>query len=299
MDKPKALYQLMRLDHGLMIIIAILIGSVIAQRVAYHTVGLPPLDKIILAFGWAFFLAGSIYALNDYCDREIDIVNKRTDRPLVRGDLSPTTPLLLFFLFFPLSFFCAWFVNATCFGIAVITGLIAVLYDLILKKIKVIGNFFIAYTMAIPFLFGGAAVVPDVTFSLNIPMVVYLIAGIAFLTGVGREIMLDSMDVSGDSTAGVVSFPTLIGVRRSNILTALFFILAGMISYLPYLLSTFPLYYQNTPFLALLVFTSVFLGFTIVQLLFNARVNLRFHRSYTLGAMFIGLLAFLIGAFLG
>jgi len=155
MKKIKAVWELMRLEHGVMIAIAILIGSLIALKGE----GLPLFDKFILTFFTALFLEASTFALNDYCDLEIDKKNKRQDRPLVRGDLAPRSALYLFFIFFPLGIICSYFVNLACFLIALITALLAILYDVKMKKIKLLGNFYIAYVMAIPFIFGGAAVV--------------------------------------------------------------------------------------------------------------------------------------------
>ena len=70
------------------------------------------------------------------------------DRPLVRGDLSAKSALNLFFIFFPLGLICSFFVNWTCFFIAIITAFLAILYDVYLKKIKLIGNFYIAYVIS-------------------------------------------------------------------------------------------------------------------------------------------------------
>ena len=89
MRKLKAIWELMRLEHGLMIFIAILIGSVISQKMLYDFSGFPPVDKLILTFFTALFLEASTFALNDYYDLEIDKKNKRLDRPLVRGVLAP------------------------------------------------------------------------------------------------------------------------------------------------------------------------------------------------------------------
>ena len=69
----------------------------------------------MLKFFNALFLEASTFALNDYYDLEIDKKNKRDDRPLVRGDLSPKTALYLFTVFFPLGIVCSYFVNLTCF----------------------------------------------------------------------------------------------------------------------------------------------------------------------------------------
>ena len=155
MKKIKAIWELMRLEHGVMIAIAILIGSLIALEGQ----GLPSFDKFILTFFTALFLEASTFALNDYYDLEIDKKNKRMDRPLVRGDLSPKSALYLFGILFPLGIICSYFVNLACFIIALITALLAILYDAKLKKIKLLGNYYIAYVMAIPFIFGGAAVI--------------------------------------------------------------------------------------------------------------------------------------------
>ena len=152
MRKLKAIWELTRLEHGVMLFIAVLIGSVIAQKMLYST-GFPPVDKLILTFLTVLFLEASTFALNDYYDLEIDKKNKRLDRPLVRGDIAPKTALYLFFVLFPLGILSSFFVNFTCFFIALVTAVLAILYDVKMKKIKLLGNFYIAYTMAIHFIF--------------------------------------------------------------------------------------------------------------------------------------------------
>jgi geranylgeranylglycerol-phosphate geranylgeranyltransferase len=298
MKKLKAVWELMRLEHGVMIFIAIFIGSIIALKVFGYE-GFPPADKLILTFFTALFLEASTFALNDYYDIEIDKKNKRNDRPLVRGDLNPKTALLLFFIFFPLGILCSFFVNYTCFVIALITALFAILYDVKLKKIKLLGNFYIAYVMAIPFIFGGAAVLKESNFSLDVPYVIFLIALIAFLTGSGREIMKDVMDFSGDKEEGVKSFPLYIGIRKSNILAACFYIVAVFLSLIPFFVAGYEMYYYNYHFLFLVLITDVLLLFTSFHLIFRENINMKIHRKTTLIAIFVGLIAFLIGVYIG
>ena len=298
MKKLMAVWQLVRLEHGVMIFIAILIGSIIAQK-ALNIAGFPPVDKLVLTFFTALFLEASTFALNDYYDLEIDRKNKRVDRPLVRGDLSPKTALYLFFIFFPLGIICSYFVNYTCFIIALITALFAILYDVKLKKIKLLGNFYIAYVMAIPFIFGGAAVLEGIGFSIRIPQVIFILALIAFLTGSGREIMKDVMDYKGDREGGVKSFPRYIGIRRSNIVAACFYISAIFLSLLPFFMSSFEMYYYNFYYLILVLVTDIILFVISLQLFFKKEVNMKLHRKTTLIAIFIGLIAFLLGAFVG
>lgn len=298
MGKLKAIWELMRLEHGVMLFIAILIGSIISQKTLHGDTNLP-LINVFLTFFTALFLEASTFALNDYYDLEIDRINKRTDRPLVRGDISPKTALYSFYILFPLGLICSYFVNLTCFVIALITALLSVLYDAKMKKIKLVGNFYIAYIMAIPFIFGGAAVLKNNTFPLqNINPVIYIIALIAFLAGSGREIMKDVMDFEGDKVQGVKSFPKYIGLRSSNIIAALFYIAAIVLSFLPYALSNYELYYRNTYYLLLVFITDVMLLTTSLHLILKKQPRLKMYRKFTLLAIFMGLLAFLIGAFI-
>jgi len=289
MNRLKAIWQLMRLEHGIMIALGILVGSLVALKGN----GFPSIDKFILTFFTALFLEASTFALNDYYDLEIDRKNNRLDRPLVRGDLSPKSALILFSIFFPLGLFSSFFVNTTCFIIALITALLAVLYDAKMKKIKLIGNFYIAYVMAIPFVFGGAAVITNETI-FEIDPAIYIIAFIAFLAGSGREIMKDVMDYEGDKEKGVRSFPKYIGFRKSNMLTVLFFIAAIVLSLLPFFDVKFKLYYLNYYYLALVMITDTMLLSTSLHLIFKKDPHLGIYRKFTFYAIFIGLLAFLI-----
>ena len=299
MKKFKAIWELMRLEHGVMLFLAILIGSLISQKTLYDNLNLPLLN-IVLTFFTALFLEASTFALNDYYDLEIDRINKRTDRPLVRGDISPKTALNIFYLLFPLGLICSYFVNMTCFIIALITALISVLYDVKMKKIKLIGNFYIAYIMAIPFVFGGATVLGNNAFSLGtINPAIYVIALIAFLAGAGREIMKDVMDFEGDKIQGVKSFPRYIGNRASNGVASVFYLCAIALSFLPYFSAGFGVYYQNITYFILVFITDTMLLSTCLQLVFKKQPNMKFLRKYTLVAIFIGLLAFLVGAFIG
>ena len=292
MKKLKAVWELMRLEHGIMIFLGILIGSVIALGGS----GIPSWDKFMLTFFTALFLEASTFALNDYFDLDIDIKNNRTDRPLVRGDIKPKTALVLFAVFFPLGILCSYFVNLTCFIIALFTAIFAVLYDSHMKRVKLIGNFYVAYTMAIPFVFGAAAVIEGNTLSLNIHPAIFIIAIIAFLAGSGREIMKDVQDYEGDKEKGVKSFPRYIGKRNSNILASLFFITAIALSFFPFFMSQYTIYYLNVAyFLPVLVCDNILLT-AALQLLFKKEPNLKIYRKFTLIAIFIGLIAFLTGA---
>jgi len=284
--KLKALWDLMRLDHGIMLFVAILIGSVIASGGI-----IPDLIKLILSFLTALFLEASTFALNDYIDLEIDVKNKRNDRPLVREDLKPGAALAIFYALFPLGVIVSFFVNLQCFAIALVTGLFSIFYDLKLKKVKAIGNFYIAYIMAVPFLFGASAVSPF------IPYVVWLLASIAFLAGAGREIMKDVMDFEGDKTQGVKSLPLYLGVRNACRVAALFYVVAVVMSFVPFFLLSGTTYHGNLPYLFIVGLADAMFLTMSVALMVKAKPPLSLYRKMTLIAMAVGLLAFMVGAF--
>ncbi|MFO7677805.1 MAG: UbiA family prenyltransferase [Thermoplasmatota archaeon] len=294
MKKTKAIWQLMRLEHGIMIFLGILIGSVIALGGK----GIPSWDKFILTFFTALFLEASTFALNDYFDYEIDKKNQRYDRPLVRGDIQPKTALYLFIIFYPLGIICAYFVNIVCFLIALFTAVFAVLYDSHMKRVKFLGNFYVAYTMAIPFVFGGAAVLEENILALDIHPAIFIIALIAFFAGSGREIMKDVQDYEGDKEKGVRSFPKYIGKRKSNMLAAFFYIIAIALSFLPFFMQQYTIYYMNFAYLVPILLCDNMLLTTALQLIFKDDPDMKLYRKITLLAIFIGLVGFLLGAFL-
>ena len=283
--KLKSFWDLMRLDHGVMLFIAILIGSIVSNSST-----LLDISKLILSFFTALFLEASTFALNDYMDLEIDKKNKRYDRPLVRGDIQPSTALVLFYLLLPLGIICSFLVNLQCFFIALITALFAIAYDVKIKKIKTLGNFYIAYIMAVPFLFGAVAV------SQTISAIVWILASISFFVGVGREIMKDVMDMTGDKSQGIRSLPLYIGERNAYRVAAFFYIISVVMSFVPFFLLKDTTYYQNMIYLAFVGLTDIIFLITAIALLVKTSPPVTLYRKTTLVAMVFGLFAFLLGA---
>lgn len=286
MGKLRAIWELTRLEHGVMIALAILIGSLIAGR------GLPPADNYLFAFLTALLLEAGTFALNDYFDLEVDRRNRRLDRPLVRGDIEPRTALWIYALTMPAGLLAAYMVNRTCLAIAVVNAVVATLYDVRLKEIKVIGNFYIAFVMAIPFVFGATAV------SSHIPSIIYFIAFIAFLSGVAREITKDVMDLEGDAVRKTRSFPLYMGKRPAIAISFCFYLAAVTLSLIPFALHIDPAYHRDYLYLAIVLVTDVLLLYTAVLSLTRVDIpHLDRSRKLSLAAIFIGLLAFLAGAF--
>lgn len=276
----------MRLEHGVMIFMGIFIGAIIAGK------GFPAFDKTFFSFLTALLLEAATFSLNDYFDLEVDRLNNRLDRPLVRGDLQPFTAILLYLVLLPLGLFASLLVNVTCFSIAVLNASIATLYDVKFKEVKIVSNFYIAFIMAIPFVFGATAV------SSTIPIIIFIIAFIAFLSGVAREIMKDVQDFEGDSIRKTRSFPLYLGKRGANTVAALFYILAVILSFIPFVIAFDRTYYHDMLYLSIVLVTDVLLFYIAIQILkITDAKHLNLYRKLSLLAIFIGLIAFLFGAF--
>ncbi len=281
MKKIRAIFDLIRVDHGIMLGIAVIVGFIISAKGFFFN------EKIIFSFLTAFFLEAGTFALNDYFDYEVDKKNNRLDRPLVRGDIRPKTALLIYFITSPLGILFSIFVNKICFLIALINLIIATFYDVKFKEIKVIGNFYIAFIMAIPFVFGSLA------YSEEISRIVIFFAILAFLSGAGREIMKDIMDFYGDMERKTKSFPLYIGEKNSRYLSSLFFISSSIIAFIPFFVEIDASYYLNPLFFLFLCFSS-FLFIYSSYLLINGK-EIAITRKLTLLAIFFGLIAFLAG----
>jgi 4-hydroxybenzoate polyprenyltransferase len=111
--------------------------------------------------------------------------------------------------------------------------------------------------------------------------------------------MKDVMDFKGDKEGGVKSFPRYIGIKKSNIIASFFYVIAIILSFIPFLLKNYGFYYNNYYYLFLVLITDIMLFWTVLKLIFDVDINLKFYRRFTLIALFMGLIAFLIGAFTG
>lgn len=272
----KAFWQLLRLEHGLMYGLGVVIGIILGN-------GASP-DLFILGFLTALFFQASAFAMNDYLDYEVDVVNKRYDRPLVRGDISRRMALILSILFFPLGCLTSFLISVQALIFAATLSALGHLYNYKLKEFGFIGNVYIAFTMSAPFIFGG--IISKMTYE------VLILSLIAFLCGVGREVMKGIEDVEGDRIRNVRSVARIYGIESAVKISSALFLASAFLSFLPPLL--IPEYF-DIKYLFPVLLTDLIL-FRVVLALRKSREISRF-RKETLIAMLLGLIGFLAGAF--
>ncbi len=278
----RAYWQLFRLEHGLMYGIGVLAGIFVGDP-NYSDV-----KSMICGFLTAVFLQASAFALNDYADYEVDVANRRLDRPLVRGELSRRTALLSAVLFLPLGLMFAWLISPAALAFAFALVLLGFAYDLKFKEFGLAGNIYIALSMAAPFAFGSIIAAGTI-----VPISVVL-AAIAFLSGLGREIMKGIEDVEGDAIRNVRSVARMMGEVFAAKTAAALYAISVALSVLPLSFAE----YRDPKYVLPVVITDTLLLRTAWLLAKGAgKKEIPKLRRETLVAMLFGLVAFLAGAF--
>ncbi len=205
----------------------------------------PALEVWFLALAVPFFINIASFALNDYFDIETDRKNGRKERPLVSGALSPHIAAWTAAAGYLAGIAAGWLLSPICGVIATLFALLSVAYNYRLKDWPLIGNAYIALSMAIAFPFGAGAVMfqdapglgnmmgagwqmllllaaSPLTIFLALPApILWLTAG-AFFAGLSRELIKSVQDMKGDRAArGSKHLPILIGARAALILAGL------------------------------------------------------------------------------
>jgi geranylgeranylglycerol-phosphate geranylgeranyltransferase len=259
-----------------MVALAVAIGAMVAGGFSGFEGNL---IVISLACITAFLFTGAGNALNDYFDREIDLEN-HPNRSIPSGKIRPEDALYLASVLFLISLGLSIFINELAFLIVVANTIIMISYEVVFKARGLYGNFNISWLTGTTFMFGAAAV-------MQLERVIIL-AILAFLATLGREIAKDIEDIRGD--LGRFTLPMKVGIKNAGIMASVAIAISVLLSPIPILLGLFS---QN----GLLYFIPAIVvadGIFIYSILLLVRGR---HDAQTAlkGAMFIALLAFLAG----
>jgi len=302
-QKLKAVWELTRLEHGVMYGFGVIIGILIAGGEFYEPepiFGVPlavPSRIAFFGFFTALFIQAGAFALNDYCDLESDIVNRRIDRPLVRGELRKEEALIIAILATALGIISASFLSHLLFSLALISAVLGILYDLKLKEFLAVSNVYIALTMAIPFIFGGLIVDPG---GINLALII--LSSIAFLAGLGREVMKGIADVKGDVLRNIRSVARVYGAAKAKRVVVFSYSLAVILSVIPFFANTTPYFFNLVYLLPVMAADLLFMHTSFELKPFRKRaeheedIDYMGLRKETLIAIAIGLVAFIGGA---
>ena len=276
-QKIVGLLTMMRLPNCVMIGFAVIVGEIISSVIV-------PSRAAFYGFMAGFFLLAASMVVNDYFDREIDLINE-PKRPLPSGVVSRTEALSFAAILGSLGLLSASKTGIPTLLIALLSLVIMISYNARVKKTGLLGNVLVSTNVAIPFVYGGFAVA-----SLNWSLAIFAL--LAFLSSVGREIVKGIVDVPGDKSRGVRSIAVTKGNAIAGKYGATLFLAAVALSALPLLFGLVTYYY-----IPLVVICDIGFVLTAYSILINPSPgNAKRSKKYVLLWMTFGLLAFVLGS---
>ncbi|MFQ5553503.1 MAG: geranylgeranylglycerol-phosphate geranylgeranyltransferase, partial [Thermoplasmata archaeon] len=215
---------IVRPTNLLMSFVGCLLGSAVALGSVGTLVGDPVIALQAALIAVLFTAAGN--TLNDYYDRETDRVN-HPHRPIPSGQVTPRGALAAAILLFAPTVPWSLLLGPQLLVIVLVNLTLMGSYEWVFKRAGLRGNLLIAWLVASLFLFGGLAVYRDLL--ALVPVLV--LALLAFLATLAREIVKDIEDVAGDTDR--TTLPMHIGIPGASRVAAASFVLAVGLSVLP------------------------------------------------------------------
>ena len=271
-----AYLELSRPINGVIALISVLLGGFFAVGTLNH------LDVLTVAIS-ALLLLSAGNAFNDYCDYEIDRINK-PQRPIPSGRVQRRGALIFAIVLLSIGVALGFLVNRYAAMIALIVSSCLIAYAVWLKRTPLVGNLVVGMLTGLTFIAGGVAVMS--IRGVLVPAI------FAFLFTTAREIVKDIEDTEGDienraKTIAVIS-------KRVAVLMALVFMLAVILfSPIPYLLN----WYSWRYLLTVMIGVDLVLIYLIVQLWRDAsKENSAKIQRWMKWDIFVGLGAIYLGS---
>jgi len=279
MLKPYAYFRLLRPLNLLQGAIALLVMATLMDS-------LPAWNIIFCAVLIVWCYTGAGNALNDYCDAEIDKIN-RPERPIPQGLVSRNGALRLSIVLFLLGSVAAIpFLTEELVVIMLLALIFLITYSPFFKMRPFWGNVIVSAILGMTFLF-AASLYGDLT--RGIPPFF-----LAFGFNLIREMVKDVQDVSGDYAGGAQTMPLKYGIIFSRRVIIFCTVLLMVGALVPYGLGVYGKYYLLT----LIFGVEIPLGFFIYSLQKDgSAANCARLAAFLKGDIFMGLLAIFLGKF--
>jgi geranylgeranylglycerol-phosphate geranylgeranyltransferase len=224
----KVWFTLTRPLNVLITFCAVFVGALI-------TGFLTPFSNLLLAMCSAALICAGGNVLNDFFDIEIDRMNKPS-RPLPSGAIKHSHAVTLAIFCLGTGLLISVFIHVNAIIIAAAATVLLISYNGYLKRNGgVLGNLAVSITGALPIAYGGAAVnhLEEMLFP----------TAFAFLIHLGREIIKDLEDVTGDMKAKSRSIPTRFSPQASYYMGFIPLMVLFLITPLPFILGRYNLFY--------------------------------------------------------
>jgi geranylgeranylglycerol-phosphate geranylgeranyltransferase len=244
-NKAKAFLELIRPLTAVLGLTGACVGGILGG-VQFFSIDL------LLAMVIVFLMIAGANAFNDYFDRDIDKI-AHPYRPIPSGKLSPREGLLFAYSCFFISLLLSFVINFINFGIVIVSIGLLILYEKYFKEVGFMGNVVIAFLSGMALVFGGAAV--------GQAHQALILALMAFLIMLGREILKDVQDVEADILKRV-TLPMKLGRQNAFYIGSALIVISIVLIPIPVWLNILSLWYLIVIMPASLVFFyALFLAF--------------------------------------
>ncbi len=264
--------DIIRPVNGIMGIVATIVSAIIGIGLDFSRFYLSVASAAIIVF--LVISAGNI--MNDVVDVDTDRLN-HPDRSLVKFPEMIPEAKMLFVIFFIIPIVLSiLFISPIALVLVAVAEVLLITYELYTKRLGLTGNITISVLVGLIFIFGGIAVDSVVR--------MFLLFGMASLANLAREITKDVQDMEGDVDRK--TFPKRYGKEISSVFASIFTVLAVIISFLPYYLKIFSIYY-----LLIVLVSDIFFIMSVYVLFGDPEKGQKISKY----AMILGLAAFFVG----
>jgi len=263
--------QIIRPTVVLLAALAVFVGAFLSGFSSYPI--------ILIAVISASLIAAGGNALNDYFDYRTDRINK-PHRAIPSGKVKREDTLFFSSVLLILGLVLSFFLALPNILLALLNIFVIIVYNILLKRIPLVGNFCPSWLAASSFIYGGFL-------SSSINSTVILLFSISFLANTGREIVKAIEDIAGDTRTDFKTLPVVVGKTFSILTAAVFVMLAVIFSAFPYLFNLLGNGYAVFVVIADLLF---------VASLYYISDSAKKSQNIMKIAMFIAMVAFIAGA---
>ena len=240
--------------------------------------------QLLLASISALVLLSAGNAINDYCDYDIDRIN-RPRRPLPSGRIRRTNALIFAIILTAIGIWLGTLINRNATGIALLVCVALVCYAFWLKRTPFVGNLVVSGLTGLTFIAGGVAI--DSVQGTLVPAI------FALLFTTAREIVKDLEDTEGDLKNNAKTLATL--NPRTAVRTAIGFMTSVILfSPIPYLFGWYSWHYLIVVLIGVDV---VLIGLAIRLYQDTSRESCASIQHWMKWDIFVGLGAIYLGSF--
>jgi len=277
------LLHLIRIEYCLLGAAGVVTGAIV-NGMSAPTAGLAATVMAV------FFVAAGCYAFDDFFDLYADLANGRRDRPLVTGRRDRRPAAIVGGVCFVLAAVAAFLAGPAVLAVVAGGGASALAYNRWLQRAYPVKNLLLAGAFPTPLFLGGIA-----SGACLSPALAWC-AAVAYVSGLGFEVMIDIADVEGDRASGAGTVSTRHGTAVASRVAAAALAGAAVLLLVPFAAPIDPRLHGDPVYLlaaAPAVAGALHIGLSLLRDHTSPHVFVLKRRAFV--TLVVGLVAFAVG----